>query len=442
MQEILDHIDKLKAEWDSLQPINRTDYQRLWGKFRLEWNYNSNHLEGNTLSYGDTKLLLRLGDEFRPGNNSLKDVNEMKAHDVAIEIIRDWASNNDRRLTERDIRELNEIILVKPFYSDAQTPDGQKTRRLITPGQYKAFPNHVVVNGGEIFKYAEPEEVPPLMEELLNWYRRDDSELHPIAKAAFLHYRFVVIHPFDDGNGRVSRLLMNYHLLREGFPPIIIKSADKKNYRYALQQADSGDLEAFAQYIAEQATWSLELAIKAGKGEKIEEKEDLYKEIEIFKKQIKGNEQKLIFRNDRLSQSIYFSRIKPLFDEVKDRISTFEDFYQETRVEEWTKILRESTKPIKTESIINKEFGDTDTLRQFMLSTSYSKPKSTGISRKISCSFKVDLHSDYFSIGIYNDNNLDLHTFSKKKYDESLTKEQMGSLAKIFIKNIFDRIKS
>ena len=80
---------------------------------------------------------------------------------------------------------------------------------------------------------------------------------------------------------------MNFHLMKEGYPPAIIKSADKNNYLYALNQADTGNIKAFTKYIAEQSLWSLELAIKAGKGEPIEEKEDLQKEIEIFKKRQK-----------------------------------------------------------------------------------------------------------------------------------------------------------
>jgi len=200
------------------------------------------------LTYTDTKLLLRLGDDFRANNNSLKDVNEMKAHDVAIHLIREWAQDKDHQLSEKAIRELNQLILVKDYWAEATTRDGQATRRKIKVGTYKEQPNHVQLKSGEIFRYAEPNEVPAKMEELIKWYREQKNE-NVLETAAFFHYKFVIIHPFDDGNGRISRLLMNYHLLKNGYPPIIIKSQDKSNYLYALNQADAGNEGAFVTYL-------------------------------------------------------------------------------------------------------------------------------------------------------------------------------------------------
>jgi len=191
---------------------------------------------------------LRLGDDFRANNNSLKDVNEMKAHDVAIHLIREWAQDKDHQLSEKAIRELNQLILVKDYWAEATTRDGQATRRKIKVGTYKEQPNHVQLKSGEIFRYAEPNEVPAKMEELIKWYREQKNE-NVLETAAFFHYKFVIIHPFDDGNGRISRLLMNYHLLKNGYPPIIIKSQDKSNYLYALNQADAGNEGAFVTYL-------------------------------------------------------------------------------------------------------------------------------------------------------------------------------------------------
>jgi len=256
MDKIIERIDLLRADLDVLLPLAKEAETILWEKFQLEWNYNSNHIEGNTLSYGDTKLLFKLGDDFRAQNNSLKDVQEMRAHDVAIEMVKQWSKDNERLISESEIRALNETIIVKPFWTDAVTPDGKPTRRQIIPGEYKEHPNHVQLKSGAIFKYAEPNEVPQKMQELRKWYVAENENSHPLVVAAFLHYKFVCIHHFDDGNGRVSRLLMNYHLLREGFPPVIIKSKDKDNYLYALQQADAGNTDAFVKYVGEQLIWS------------------------------------------------------------------------------------------------------------------------------------------------------------------------------------------
>lgn len=278
---ILQQADALRQELDRLSPLKEADEQRLWQKLRLEWNWNSNHIEGNTLTYGETKLLLLF--EETTGDHNTRELDEMRAHDVAVEMIRQWARDPERMLSEANIRELNKIILVKPFWKEALTPDGQPTRRLIQIGEYKKYPNHVRLPNGELFRYAEPEDVPAQMQDLIHWYRNETAGLHSLEVAAILHYRFVCIHPFDDGNGRIARLMANYHLMRSGFPPVVIKSADKKNYLSALNKADTGDLEAFVGYFASQAIWPLELAIAAAKGEPVEDDEDWKKKVEMLK---------------------------------------------------------------------------------------------------------------------------------------------------------------
>ena len=220
----------------------------------------------------------------------MRDYEEMKAHDVAFQKIKEWAADTDMPLTEKDIRELNQIILVQPFWKDAITPEGQPTRRQITVGSYKTQPNSVRLPNGELFEYTAPQEVPIQMQALMEWYRDEQAALHPVTLAAMFHYKFVCIHPFDDGNGRVSRLLMNYVLLAHKLPPVVIKSSDKQNYLHALHLADTGQYEAFIRYIAQQVVSSLEMAIKAAKGESIEEPDDLDKEIALLARQLQHQE--------------------------------------------------------------------------------------------------------------------------------------------------------
>ena len=211
--DIFDYIDQLSATYNSLLPMSPENQRRWDKKVRLEFNYNSNHIEGNTLTYGETELLL-LFDETH-GSRPMRDYEEMKAHDVAFQKIKEWAADTETPLTEQDIKNLNQIILVQPFWKDAITPDGQPTRRQITVGNYKTQPNSVRLPNGELFEYTAPQEVPIKMQELMEWYRDKQTALHPVSLAAMFHYKFVCIHPFDDGNGRVSRLLMNYVLLEE-----------------------------------------------------------------------------------------------------------------------------------------------------------------------------------------------------------------------------------
>ena len=259
MNELGDAI----AEWHQLrEEIAPEDEERLWRKLRLEWNYNSNHIEGNTLTYDETVLLLIHGQTA--GSHPLRDYEEMKAHDVAIELVRNL-STAEQPLTEADIRELNRVLLKEPFWKLAETPDGATTRKRIIPGEYKKHPNHVRTRTGELHRFAEPEETPARMEE---WVRRFRSDLaradDPLPEfLAESHWTFVNIHPFDDGNGRTARLITNYILLRKNLLPIVIKSTDRDRYFGALKQSDAGDTKPLAEFMLAQLSWSLDLALRS-----------------------------------------------------------------------------------------------------------------------------------------------------------------------------------
>lgn len=352
MESIFDLFQKvtsLQKEFESLKPLKKEDEERLWKKFRLEWNYNSNHIEGNTLTYSQTELLLIF--EKTTGDHEMREYEEMRAHDVALRMIVGYANDKSREITEADIRELNKIILVRPFWSNAQTADGQPTRKLIQPGEYKKEPNSVLLQSGEMFHYTSPEETPAKMKELMDWYRQAETEKksHPVELAAKLHYDFVRIHPFDDSNGRTSRLLMNYVLLRHGYPPLIIKTADKKGYLNALNRADVGDKLAYTRYMGEQLLWSLELSIKAAKGENIEEQDDIDKEIEVWKKGIKNREKESPVKSAAAVKEIYKSSISPLIREVFQRLKILDDIFA------YRKIFIQFNPPGNIQTLVTQE---------------------------------------------------------------------------------------
>ncbi|GAA4462759.1 hypothetical protein GCM10023093_09930 [Nemorincola caseinilytica] len=323
----LNKVDILTKQLRELLPMDPADRQRLTKKFRLEFNYNSNHIEGNTLTYGETELLLILGDT--KGSHTMREYEEMNAHDLAFQMVEEWAKDKERPLTERDIKNLNEIILVRPFWKDAITPEGNLTRRMIKVGDYKEYPNSVRLQNGEVFEYARPSDVPILMQELIDWYRSEEGSLHPVVLAAMLHYKFVRIHPFDDGNGRISRLLMNYVMFRNDLPPVIIRSSEKVNYLHALNRADIGDHEVFIDYVAQQVIWSLELAIKAANGENIDEVGDLDKKLAQLKRkiaQVSDNRVELK-RSIEVIRSVARDVIAPIAIEWENKLKEFDTFF-------------------------------------------------------------------------------------------------------------------
>ncbi len=332
MQRTLEKVNALWAAYKEMQPIAPEYGHRLEKKFRLEFNYNSNHMEGNTLTYGETALLLFWGNT--KGEHNMREYEEMKAHDVAYQLIQQWTIDA-RPLTESDIKNLNKIILVKPFWKDAITPDGQDTRRLISIGDYKAYPNSVRLQNGEIFEYASPIDTPIQMGELVQWYNTHadavsgHDEAHPLFLASLLHYRFVRIHPFDDGNGRVARLLMNYVLLKNGLPPVVIKSAEKANYLRALNAADTGDMDTFVKYIGEKLIWSLELAIKAAKGENLDEPDDLDKELMLLQQQLAEKTVLTTQATPEIVIDTFNQSIVPILQLLEEKLNTFKPYFFE-----------------------------------------------------------------------------------------------------------------
>ncbi|PIQ47927.1 MAG: hypothetical protein COW03_13395 [Cytophagales bacterium CG12_big_fil_rev_8_21_14_0_65_40_12] len=286
LKEIIRKINSLKKEYDQYLPLTPEIEGRIMQKFRLEWNFNSNHLEGNQLSYHETKALLLHG--ITSSSKPLQEYLEVEGHDDAIKYVEEVIAQ-ERPLTEQFIRELHEMILQKPYQVAAQTQDGQPTKKWIKLGEYKTEPNHVLTKTGEMFYFASPEETPAKMGELIDWYRKQmEAKQHPLSLAAEFHYRFITIHPFDDGNGRLARILMNFVLMQMDMPPVIIRSEKKEDYFNVLRQADGGNLEAFYIYIGEQLLLSLGLAIKGAKGEPIEDPDDLDKQLQLLDQRIKN----------------------------------------------------------------------------------------------------------------------------------------------------------
>jgi Fic family protein len=271
----IEKVITLHQELEALRPISDLQERRIMQKFRLDWNYHSNHLEGNTLTFGETKALILFG--LTAQGKPFQDHIEMSGHDEAVKWIEEVVKQ-ERPLNEAFIRELHTLILKEASEKKSQTLDGQIITRRIEVGKYKTQPNHVLTKTGEMFYFASPEETPAKMNDLMNWYseQRQNRDTIPVLLAAEFHYRFIRIHPFDDGNGRTARLLMNFILMSYSYPPVIIKTTDKTQYFNVLQLADAGNIEPFINYIAENLSVSLEIMIKGAKGENIEKEDDLF----------------------------------------------------------------------------------------------------------------------------------------------------------------------
>ena len=232
------NIKKALEAWRDLQPLSEKDQKRLNRRFIVDFNYNSNHIEGNTLTYGQTEILLLLGKVI--GEADVRDVQEMTASNVGLLMMIEEATVKGTSLTQNFIRNLHKTILREDYTVYCNLPGGMQTSYVIHAGQYKTRPNSVITRYGDKFEYASPEETPGLMGDLVDWYNAAEREgkLSPVELAALFHYRYIRIHPFEDGNGRIARLMVNYILTRHDYPMIVIRSRGKSEYLEALHRAD------------------------------------------------------------------------------------------------------------------------------------------------------------------------------------------------------------
>lgn len=208
-------VDKLKKELDSKRPIPKETLRTLEDSVNLEWTYNSNGIEGNTLTLRETQVVL---EGITVGGKSIKEHLEAINHEKAILYLNDLVRENNP-ITEWNIRSIHKLVL-----KDIDNNNAGRYRR-----------ENVSIKGA-IHIPPDYLKVPELMEKLVLRYDRWKS-FHPIIQAALLHGELVKIHPFVDGNGRTSRLIMNLDLMNHGFNPVIIKKEDRLQYYEALDKA-------------------------------------------------------------------------------------------------------------------------------------------------------------------------------------------------------------
>lgn len=339
---VIKEIDALKAKLDALRPLSSYVVGRIEQKLRIESNYHSNAIEGNSLDLGETRSLILHG--LTAHGKPMRDHLDVEGHDEAVKTMED-AVNRDESLNEVFIRNLHKVLLKEPYEIDAITGDGQPTKRLITIGQYKTQPNNVKTSTGEIYYYTPPDQVKPAMGDLIDWYRIAESEgEHPIVVAATFHYRFVRIHPFDDGNGRMARLLMNMILIKHGYTVAIIPIQERNRYISTLEQADrSEDLSEFIECIAEYCRNTLSLHLRAARGERIDDVEDIDKEIELFKRSMKTGTSELFRVREYADRVVY-----PFSSYCKEKCEGFSDMFESLHVTSNNSSVRSEYNQVRT----------------------------------------------------------------------------------------------
>lgn len=453
LKALLHRIDQRKTEVDALRPFAPEQEARIMQKFRLDWNYHSNAIEGNSLTYGETIAFLMEG--LTAKGKPFKDHLDIKGHNEGINYLFHLIKNRDQ-LSEKIIRELHEMILVEPYSNPAQTPDGQLVEKRVSLGDYKKSPNHVKTPTGETHFYATVEETPAKMTDLVDWLRetQQKGDRHPMLLAADFHYRFVAIHPFDDGNGRMSRMLMNLLLMQYGYPPVVIKQQDRQAYYYALRQADAGELEAFYEFIGENLLRSLDIQLKGAKGESMEEPDDLDKEIALLKGSLgeydEGVEKRVDNIRDLLSGTVF-----PLFQEIQKQCEKLDELFLKRSISA-TYVVQNSARKNLLRPTSHRSIEHWDSIgASWLLDKSFKRISKNLFSLHYNCTWHKFIKSERqfnCSLGLtifFQKQEYKIH-FSgssenrdiSKSYSQRLTPEEFTDLSKIFVREALQQIKA
>jgi Fic family protein len=224
MNKLLQRIDEGKKVIDTYRPIPPAVLTRLRKQLIIEWTYNSNAIEGNTLSLKETQLVLEEG--LTIGKKSLKEHLEAINHKDAIQFVEKLASGS-QKITERNIREIHSLILKEIDQKYA--------------GKYRDI---LVRITGSAHTPPEPIKISGFMRSFAKKQLAKNTG-HPVIQAALAHFELVSIHPFVDGNGRTARLLMNLILIKNGYVPAVILKNDRKKYYDALERANAGKTDDF-----------------------------------------------------------------------------------------------------------------------------------------------------------------------------------------------------
>lgn len=324
----LQHIDLLHQRIEERGKLPDEVLKKINYKFRLEWNYYSNSMEGNSLTRQETRSVM-VGNITVAGK-PIKDVIEMKGHDdVITSIIK--MGKGALNISEKRIKDIHKGIM--------HEEDPEKAKLI---GQWKTAPNYLYNYKNERFDFVAPAAVPDRMHQLINWLntqkekiqRGDKDALHPVMVASQFHLDYTTIHPFHDGNGRTARILTNLILIAYGYPPIYIKQEEKDIYYQYLAdiQGYGGEPDLFYDFMAGLQIRSLQIVIDAMEGRDIAEPDDWEKQLNLLKKQLVTGDDVQVSKSVKAVWEVIDASIIPLIDKVIKKLSEFDELFSEKRL--------------------------------------------------------------------------------------------------------------
>jgi Fic family protein len=442
LPELLLKIDENQQLIESYGKFDEKILKKINYKFRLDWNYYSNVMEGNSLTKEETRSVMM--DVMDIGGKSFKDVREMRGHDnIVLETLR--IGKGDLRLSETRIKNIHKAIVYEE--------DPEKAKQV---GQWKTANNHLINYRGEKFDFSPPDRVPDEMHNLINWLNSELNVIfsgewvkHPVVVAAEFHIVYLTIHPFFDGNGRTARILSNLILIACGYPPIIIRKEEKENIYYkslADIQAYGGDHNVFIKFFAEKVIESQQMVLDAIAGKNIDEPDDIDKRIAVLKKSL-SEEDKLRIKKDNTGIYVLLKEIAfPIFKQIEEKCTELTDLFLDH------KRLVQSINSIRSRiTIVNKE-GTWDHFQDW-LDRQYEQKRLEAMAETLMFSydllgFKKHVEAENLQIKVqfifepfHYTILLNSKPEIKRPYDELMTSSEQKALVDKALNQVLDTIE-
>ncbi len=430
----------------STEVFNKINY-----KFRLEWNFNSNSIEGNTLTRRETRTIM-VGNVTVEGK-PIKDVLEMKQHDDLITSIIKMGKG-ELNISEKRIREIHTGIM--------HEEDPEKVKLI---GQWKTQPNYLFNYKNERFDFVAPGEVKERMHILIDWInaekeklkRKDKNAIHPVQLAFQFHLDYITIHPFYDGNGRTARILTNLILISYGYPPLYIKVEEKGVYYQYLSdiQGYGGNPDLFYDFMAGLLLRSQQIVLDAIEGKSVDEPEDLDKKISMLEQELEiidPDEEIKKHLTKEVFSEIFNSWLSALVKAVIPIVQKFNRLF--TGINHNINVIGQggfsvSFKDEKPDGILNdllfKFTRDEETLKyhqiKVIINTHYGTLKKAGL-KTFGCNYSIEIRLDQIKYEILVDEFVEENSIrTQKKLFEKLLHKPLSEIEiKIVVDTLSDSI--
>lgn len=447
LKEKLDTIKELQKQIDTVDPFPEEIKKQINYKFRLEWNYHSNSMEGNTLTKRETRSVMI--DNVTVEGKPARDVIEMRGHDnVVTELLN--IGKGKARLSEKRIKAIHKAIIHE---------DDPAKKKLV--GHWKTEPNEILNYRGEKFEFTAPQDVANEIHQLLNdtntvldqHFKGRDTEEHPVLVAFRFHLKYVTIHPFYDGNGRTARLLSNLLLIALGYPPLYIKIEEKDAYnRYLADiQAYGGQPDMFYEFLADKLIRSQQLVLDALAGKPIDEPDDIDKEISLWKRNLEPVQEEVVERSNSVVYELFTKSIEPVFQSIEKKVSeNFGDLFKEISI---CTIINGQLQiaPISkirediSDSVIAEKIAHTEGLKNEELQDKYSnlglKINLKSFLRSEKSFFNASSDIQVYLQPLQYEIRIKSIQVLEKRYNVYLTNEEQHEIVKQFVSELFEFIR-